>query len=384
MKILFSSRPAYGHLYPMMPLAEAARAAGHEVVFSTAGSFVPKLRALGFPSYDVGLTIAEAMELAGSTVEQHGDDGRPDLDFGGRLFIDVLGRATARDLVPLLPRLAPDLVVYEQGEFGAAVVARAAGIPVVLHSISPRMPQQAIDVVLRPRLERLWADHGVPSAPIDAFTGDTYLDIFPTAMQDPAFLADPARLRMRPVPYAEPTADAPGWLGAIERPLVYLTLGTVVATDERLQPAIEGLGALDAEVLVALGSADGAALGPLPDNVRVEAFVDQQAVLRRAALAVHHGGSGTVLGAIAAGVPQLLLPKGADQFLNADVLARGELASVLEPHQATPEATAAAAGAEMARHRPAADAARRELATMPTTHDVLATLVARFDRPAAA
>ena len=60
-----------------------------------------------------------------------------------------------------------------------------------------------------------------------------------------------------------------------------------------LRPVIEGLGTLDVDVLVALGSADGAALGRLPTNVHVETFVDQPAVLRHADLAMHHGGSGT-------------------------------------------------------------------------------------------
>lgn len=119
---------------------------------------------------------------------------------------------------------------------------------------------------------------------------------------------------MRPVPFAEPRAILPSWVGSRSRPLVYLTLGTIVATDEVLLPAIEGLGRLDADILLALGSASGINLGAVPANVHVEAFVDQAALLAQADLVVHHGGSGTVLGALAHGVPQVLLPKGADQF----------------------------------------------------------------------
>ncbi|MEU5671188.1 nucleotide disphospho-sugar-binding domain-containing protein, partial [Micromonospora sp. NPDC047753] len=43
-------------------------------------------------------------------------------------------------------------------------------------------------------------------------------------------------------------------------------------------------------------------------------------LLPLADVVVHHGGSGTTLGALAAGVPQLLLPQGADQFANAEAL----------------------------------------------------------------
>src|SRR5688500_11687073 len=133
MRILISSRPAYGHVYPLMPLALAARDAGHAVDFATTGPFLPKLRALGFPTHDIGITIEQArdqllMATPGDGMPKQ-SDGRPDLEFGGMLFIDLLGRRTAADLVPVLDQVQPDVVVYEQGELGAAVVAHAAGIP---------------------------------------------------------------------------------------------------------------------------------------------------------------------------------------------------------------------------------------------------------------
>src|SRR5256885_9690132 len=35
-RLLFTSLAAYGHVYPLLPLAVAAREAGHEVLFATA------------------------------------------------------------------------------------------------------------------------------------------------------------------------------------------------------------------------------------------------------------------------------------------------------------------------------------------------------------
>jgi MGT family glycosyltransferase len=107
------------------------------------------------------------------------------------------------------------------------------------------------------------------------------------------------------------------------RPVVYLTLGTVGwGTVDLLRLALAGLSELPLDVLVAIGSHfDPTQLGPLPDSVRVERFVRQDLVLPRVDLAVHHGGSGTLLAAAAAGVPQLAMPMGADQFQNAEALA---------------------------------------------------------------
>jgi UDP:flavonoid glycosyltransferase YjiC (YdhE family) len=382
MKLLFSSRPGFGHVYPLMPLALAARAAGHDVEFATTGAFLAKLRALGFVTHDVGMTLEDAqVTLAASlraTGIPRGADGRPDLEIGGRLFIDVIGRPTASELASLLPRLRPDLVVYEQYEFGAAVVAHAAGIPAVCHALSPRPADDDIARFAGARLDRLWAEHQVAPGSFDVFTGDAYLDIFPTVLQLPSFLAEPARMRMRPIPFAEPGASLPAWITSTRRPLVYLTLGTIVATDEVLRPAVDGLGRLEFDVLLALGSAAGRDLGTLPANVRTEAFVDQAGLFRHADLVVHHGGSGTLLGALAHGIPQLLLPKGADQFANADLMAAAGLAAVLEPSAATPETVAAAASCALAHRRPAVDAARDEIAALPHPAEVLDELTARF------
>jgi UDP:flavonoid glycosyltransferase YjiC (YdhE family) len=376
MKLLFCSRPAYGHVYPMMPLAEAARAAGHQVNFATCGEFVPKLERLGYRTETVGISIDDGLEqLLASGATLAGEQGRTDLDMAGELFLSIVGRRTAADLVPILDRVRPDAVIYEQYDFGAAIAAGARGIEAICHSISPQLPRPVRQLVGGPRVAQLWAAHGVTEAPFDVFVGDTYLDIFPTVMQERSFASDPTRLPMQPKPWAEPGFDVPAWVTLSERPVIYLTLGTVVATDEILQPAIDGLASLDAEVLVTLGSAPGSDLGPVPSNVHVEAFVDQARLMPYLDLVVHHGGSGTILAALVNGVPQVLTPKGADQFLNGDLIATAGLAEVLLPGESTADAVARAATRALTEpNRAAIDAARDEIVAMPRPTDVIARI----------
>jgi UDP:flavonoid glycosyltransferase YjiC (YdhE family) len=378
MHILFCTRPAYGHVYPLLPLAFTARRAGHDVRFTTTGAFVRTLAALGFPTYDVGLSIdaalAEVVDSAAGEAPKD-PDGRPDREFGARLFIDVLAAATAADLTPLLRDVAPDIVVYEQFDIGAGVAAHAARLHAVCHALSPRTSLMGFGDVADERVERLWSRYS-PGTSFDVFTGDRYLDIIPDALQADAFVGEPARLTMRPVPYSEPTARVPAWVHHSRRQVIYLTLGTVVATDDVLRPAISGLATLDAEVLVALGSADGHTLGAVPGNVHVESFVDQPGVLAAVDLVVHHGGTGTLLAAFAEGVPQLLLPKGADQFENADLVAARSLGDVLEPVNATPEAIVEVARAALGALRPAADRVRQQILAMPGPAAALDELVA--------
>ena len=141
MRIMFCTRPAYGHVYPLMPLAEAARDANHDVVFATCGEFVPKLERLGFPVESVGISIEQGRDefvAAGATLA--GDGGRTDMKAGAELFVSIVGRRTAAELLPVLRRVEPDLVVYEQYEFGAPVAAGVVGIPAVAHALSPQLP----------------------------------------------------------------------------------------------------------------------------------------------------------------------------------------------------------------------------------------------------
>ena len=68
----------------------------------------------------------------------------------------------------------------------------------------------------------------------------------------------------------------------------------------------------------------------------------QPSVLDHCQVVVSHAGSGTFLGALARGLPQLCLPQAADQFRNAAGGGRSGAALVLPPPDASAEAVALA------------------------------------------
>ena len=177
----------------------------------------------------------------------------------------------------------------------------------------------------------------------------------------------------RTVPWSAP---APPW-SAPGRPLVYLTLGTVsFGATAVFRAAIDGLARLPVHVVVAVGPGDPAALGDVPPNVVVEGFVPQAQVLRHADLVVHHGGSGTTLGAAAHGVPQLVLPQGADQFVNAEALASQGSGLALTGDDVVPDVVAECARTLLGEpvHRATAQALAAEIAAMPSPADVVRAL----------
>jgi UDP:flavonoid glycosyltransferase YjiC (YdhE family) len=126
--------------------------------------------------------------------------------------------------------------------------------------------------------------------------------------------------------------------------------------------------------------ADPADLGSQPANVRVERFIPQDELLPGCALVASHAGSGTFLGALAHGLPQLLLPQAADQFLNATAAAQGGVGVVVTPEELTVASVREAALRVLGDASFAERAGRvaDEIAAMPTPEEAAAALERRF------
>ncbi|MFE5502413.1 glycosyltransferase [Amycolatopsis japonica] len=324
MRLIFTSLVSHGHLYPLLPLAVAARDAGHEVVFATGDDMLTVVEKAGLAVESAGFGMREAFEqVAGPDAPKPNASDAPPESFNpviGEVFGNVLPRRFVADLTPVLERHRPDLVVYESGNAGGAIAAHLAGIPAIGHGFGRFSPGDVMDVIYG-RLAEFTAEVGLPDLDTRSF-GDPVVDICPESVQSPEFLAGANRIPLRPVGWAEPGDLPAGVVGRDKsRPLVYLTLGTAFGDEDVLKRAIGGLARLDADVVVAAGpTVDPAALGEVPGNVRVEMWVPQVELLPHVDLVVHHGGSGTTLGAFGAGLPQLVLPQGADQFTNAEAV----------------------------------------------------------------
>ena len=93
----------------------------------------------------------------------------------------------------------------------------------------------------------------------------------------------------------------------------------------------------------------------------------QAALLPHCDLVVSHAGSGSVLGALAHGLPMVLLPMGADQPLNAARCQALGVADVLDAVSATPETVRATVTRVLADagYREAAERIRDEIAALP-------------------
>jgi UDP:flavonoid glycosyltransferase YjiC (YdhE family) len=386
-RVLFSCDPGTGHLHPLVPLARALAGAGHEVAFATAASLAGRLEALGFPLLPAGLDEAERQaRFEPYRAEQQALPIAERRSFTfTRMFATVAARAKAGELHAVAVSWRPDLIVHESADLAAPVVAAALDIPIAHQSFGRMVPLAAIERGAK-ETEALWRDAGLEPEPYGGMFRGLYLDICPPSFQTELPPAGTRVKLLQPTFDTDPGARAPSWLAELpDRPLVYVTLGTVhndLQVFRVLLPAVEGL---DCNVVVTIGRGnDPAELGRVPANVVVERYVPQSLLLPHAALTVTHGGSGSTLAALGHGLPMLVVPRGADQFDNARRVAMLGAGLVLLPAELTVETARAAVVALLAEgsYRERAQRVASEIAAMPPAEALVPVLEALAGSPA--
>ena len=376
MRVLFSSVWAVGHVFPMVPLARDLVDAGHEVSWAAPATACHLVESAGLRAVAAGLDesgVADLRSRIGSVAATLRPQDRP-----AYVFPNQFGRAApamAADLHQIAAQWRPDVFVHDGAELAAPLVAATLGRPCVTHSFGGATPPGILEEAGRV-VAQMWADNGLDLPPYAGLFTDGYLDICPPSVQGVAVEHIPQRQPLRPVPYTgPPRAPLPAFvLSRDPRPLVYLTLGTVADNPALLIAAANAIGKLPVRLLIAAGpNHDPDALGPQPANVRVERWVAQAELLPHCDLVVSHGGSGTFLGALAHGIPQLCLPQQADQFRNASAGSQRGASAQLHPDDAS-EQTIGDATQQLLHDEATQRAAREvrdEIREMPSPADIV-------------
>jgi hypothetical protein len=224
----------------------------------------------------------------------------------------------------------PDLIVHSPMQGGALVAAGVLDVPAVSLGFGFARSGQ-LQPVMFARMRETFGLYGVEAVP--RLTGN--IDIAP-----PSMLSDPPQgWSMRPMPYNGGAVLPPWLLERPRRPRIGVTLGTVSARMGGIGPVrqlVETAERVDAEFVLALGDTDLGELGELPPNVRDAGWVPWDALCASSSAVIHHGGAGTTLAALDAAVPQLVLPDGADRYINADALAARGAGLVAGPGEMDP------------------------------------------------
>ncbi len=328
MRILVATTANLGHFLPTVALARACVAAGHEVQATAPGSFAPAVEGAGLAFAPVGDPDPAAIGRTFGSIAH-----LPMMERDARVVADVFGRIDARAALPAMTSLfdtyRPDLVLRDPAEVASLVAAEAQGVPHATVAIGTTAMLALFAERLAEPLAEFEAEHGLEAGRLTgAAAGAPRFSRVPASFDDPPAASDPTVVRFRDGE-AEASPEAPPlpeW-GHAAAPLVYVSFGTVAGNfpdaGDRYRRALDGLADAPVRVLLTTGSGfDPETLRPWPDNALVERWRPQAEVLPHAAAVVGHGGFGTTTAALAAGLPQVVVPLFAfDQHLNADRVA---------------------------------------------------------------
>lgn len=377
MRVLFSSIPGISHLFALVPLAWAFRANGHEVVLAF-GEYTDKAATTGLevvdvaPGYDGMRLIEQTLEADPELAERFWSESLSDDPTPWAPLFAAINRPLIEETMNIVDQWRPDLVVYEQAATVGLLAAARAGVPAVQRNmgiVRTGEMHEATVVHLADLMER----YGIAAVP----TPDRVLEYVPPSMLPHD---EPEGWFMREVPYT-----GGGVLGdrLPEQPTkrrVVITMGTVrPGSDfyglEPVKKIITAASTVDAEFLLALGHVDITPLGELPANVRSIGWAPLAALFRTCAGVIHHGGGGTTMAAIEAGIPQLLALDPLDQGneTTGPAVRQGGIGIVTTLEEI--ESSMIEQMLTDDTYRQATLRVRDELATLPSPADVAARLI---------
>jgi UDP:flavonoid glycosyltransferase YjiC (YdhE family) len=365
MRYLFTFAGGRGHFIPTLPVARALAGRGHDVVYACQEAMVDTVAAEGLA----------AVASAGATLAKPSDrrplvpvDRLAEERVIRNVFAGQIARERTGQLLGVAATWRPDVIVRDEMDFGAAVAAEALGVPHAAVIVIAAGGLVRPDLVGQP-LSALRVEHGLGADPeLEMLHRFLTIVPVPVSYRDPRDPLPATAHHVRPAVLDARDVDRPE-VGT-RRPTVYFTLGTIFHQEsgDLFTRVLAGVCHLPVDVLVTVGTEiDPKELGDQPPNVRVERFVPEARVLPHCDALVSHAGSGTVISALAFGLPSVLLPMGADQPLNADRCSELGVATVLDVSTCTSDDIGRAVATVMSdpSYRAKATQLRDEIAALP-------------------
>ena len=342
LRVVLAAVGSRGDVQPMLALAQALVARGHDAVVAAPANFEPWVRDLGFKfvplgvdmqlflSENPGLMTGNPLRMLRQVIRYfktqgplqvqqlasacHGADA---MVYGGLAFFAAPTISQALHL----PALG---VLYSTCMLPSSLhpppMIPWQGLPGWANQLLWRLDQRLGDWFMRDTVNAMRAGFALP--PVE-HVWKHLMDDQPLliAADEVLFPPDPCQARSDPYVnflfFEDPLPIDPelnAWLGAGEPP-VFVGFGSMSG------PGTQRVGRLIVEAVSASGRRcaldagwAGLGAGSLPPGWRVIREAPHALLFPRCAVVVHHGGSGTTAQALRAGVPQVVLPLILDQF----------------------------------------------------------------------
>lgn len=371
-KIVILAGGSAATVFALAPFATAARNAGHETLMVSTEEMVPYIAGMGIPPVAVtALTPPQYMFTDRSGAPVPPPTGPEDEKlFAGRGFAR-LAAASLEPLDALVQVWRPDVVVGGALSYAAGIFARRAGLPYVRHAWDPsettHMDAGAVEE-LRPELAQLGLDD-LPRPDLD-------IDICPPSLRPEGapvahlmrWISVNKQARLEPWMYTRParrrvvvTSGSRSSDGPVrERDLAFL------------RGLIDAVEALDGEIVVAAPEGVAADLRAERPELRA-GWIPLDVLIHTCDAVVSHGGGVTVMTALSAGVPQLVIPQLSHSLPPAVRMSDFGASITLPPAQATAQAVRTAVGDLLDKpgYRERAGDLAREIASLATPADTV-------------
>ena len=327
MRVLLSTIGSRGDVQPLVALALQLKSLGQEVRLSVPPDFREWIESLGIPVTPIGPEVRKAAVSTPSMVS-----------FVANQFETLAAAAQGCNIIVAATAL----------QIAARSVAEKMGIPYVFAAYCPTvlpsphhappplppLPGQTAEPATADNRE-LWARNaerfngtfGTALNSSRASAGLTPVNDVRTHMfTDRPWLAADPTLAPWPDPTDQAVFQTGAWILPDERPLspeleafletgappVYFGFGSARAPQDLSQVMIQTARALGRRAILSRGWADLSLVDNAPDCLAI-GEVNVQALFKRVAAIVHHGGAGTTTAAALAGTPQVVIPQVYDQ-----------------------------------------------------------------------
>lgn len=328
--------PQPGHVLPTLAVVSELVGRGHRVTYVASEEFVRPVREAG-----AGVFLPLVRRPPVGAIP----DG--DLEAGVLLL--------ARQAYELVPRLLevfaqdrPDIILHDLLAWAGQVVGHRMGVPAVqLHCSHAPYTGWETEMCGVPSLRQakfydafrsLLSDNGV-SASVESFLTEPSTSV--------VFTVRSFQRRLRTVSHAHrfvgPALGPRGFQGdwcrpTAGRPVLAIAMGSSSGVSHSfIETCVEAFRPVAWDVVMAVGDRiSPKAVSSVPKNFHIRRHIPQLAVLSRAEAFVSHGGMGSIMEAVYHGVPLVVIPRMAEQMVNARQVERLGLGRCVDPQHLTP------------------------------------------------
>ena len=338
----------WGHLNPMLSLAQELQRRSHQVIFYQIPELETKIADKGFTFFPIGKT-----EYPGNFLPQFVQE------LGRLKGIEIIRywyaeqekmtRVVCRDIPALIAENPVDLLLVDQVEPAGRAIAESLNIPFITICNALVLNREAAI----PPIFTSWSYQetlpGKLRNQIACYLGDSLISgykklilnyrsqwgLSPLSNHDILFAnSSLAQLSQQPMAFDFPRKQLPScfhYCGPFRdntpsnvsfpyecltgQPLIYASLGTLQNTRFNIFVCIaSACQDLDVQLVISHGGGlTDEQVNQLPGNPLVVSYAPQLELLKKASLTITHGGLNTVLDALSLGVPLVVLPLGFEQ-----------------------------------------------------------------------